>query len=97
MLSWNHPSESISRSTKLALVERLDGGFIPLDWLANPAPALRELALHRHIAKRKVFTPELRGLGPAHAALPIRQTASGRPWLRLIAGEASPRTGQGMG
>ena len=34
---------------KPAFVERLDGGFIPLDWLANPAPALRELALHRHM------------------------------------------------
>lgn len=49
---------------KPTLVERLDGRFIPLDWLASPAPALRELALHRHIAERKLFTPELRGLAP---------------------------------
>ena len=36
---------------KPSLFERLDPGFIPLDWMSNPAPALRELALHRHIAE----------------------------------------------
>jgi hypothetical protein len=35
---------------KRTLIERLDDGFIALDWLENPAPALRELALHRYIA-----------------------------------------------
>jgi len=41
----------------------LDPGFIPLDWLSNPAPALRELALHRHIAVNKIYTKhQLTGL-----------------------------------
>jgi len=40
---------------KPALVERLDPGFIPLDWRSNPAPALRELALHHHIAINKLY------------------------------------------
>jgi hypothetical protein len=40
---------------KPSLVERLDPGFIPLDWLSNPTPALRELALHRHIATNRLF------------------------------------------
>jgi hypothetical protein len=40
---------------KPSLVERLDPGFIPLDWLSNPAPALRELALHHHIATSRLF------------------------------------------
>jgi hypothetical protein len=35
---------------KPTVLKRLDPGFIPLEWLSNPAPALRELALHRHIA-----------------------------------------------
>jgi hypothetical protein len=33
----------------------LDPGFIPLDWRSNPAPALRELALHHYIAINKVY------------------------------------------
>jgi hypothetical protein len=40
---------------KRALIERLDPGFIPLDWMSNPAPALRELALHRHIAVNRIY------------------------------------------
>lgn len=40
---------------KPALIPRLDRGFTPLDWLANPAPALRELTLHRHIAVNKLY------------------------------------------
>lgn len=40
---------------KPSLIERLDPGFIPLDWLANPMPALRELALHHHIATHRLF------------------------------------------
>ncbi|THD72723.1 MAG: hypothetical protein E7813_03760 [Bradyrhizobium sp.] len=40
---------------KPELVERLDRGFLALDWLPNPAPALRELALHKHIADRKIY------------------------------------------
>jgi hypothetical protein len=40
---------------KPALIERLDPGFIALDWLPNPTPALRELALHRHIAVNKLY------------------------------------------
>jgi hypothetical protein len=39
---------------KPPLITRLDPGFIPLDWLSNPTPALRELALHRHIAVNKI-------------------------------------------
>ena len=41
---------------KPALLERLDRGFIALDWLSNPAPALRELAIHRHIAAEKIYS-----------------------------------------
>lgn len=40
---------------KAALAERLDPGFIALSWLSNPMPALRELALHRHIAINKIY------------------------------------------
>ena len=40
---------------KSSLISRLDPGFTPLDWLSNPVPALRELALHHHIAKNKLF------------------------------------------
>jgi hypothetical protein len=40
---------------KPSLIERLDAGFIPLDWMSNPTPALRELALHRYIAEDKLF------------------------------------------
>jgi hypothetical protein len=40
---------------KEALIPRLDPGFIAMDWLSNPEPALRELALHRHIAANKIF------------------------------------------
>ena len=40
---------------KAELLERLDDGFIALDWMANPAPALRELALHHHIASEKIY------------------------------------------
>jgi len=41
---------------KPALIERLDRGFIPLNWLSNPAPAQRELALHHHVATRKIYS-----------------------------------------
>jgi hypothetical protein len=41
---------------KPALVERLDSGFIALNWLPNPAPAQRELALHHYIAVRKIYS-----------------------------------------
>jgi hypothetical protein len=41
---------------KPSLIERLDPGFISLDWFSNPTPALRELALHHHIATNKLFT-----------------------------------------
>ena len=48
---------------KPALIERLDPGFIMLDWMSNPAPALRELALHQHIADEKIYTQhQLTGL-----------------------------------
>ena len=40
---------------KPELLERLDRGFLVLEWLANPAPALRELALHKHIADKKIY------------------------------------------
>jgi hypothetical protein len=40
---------------KSGLRERLDPGFIPLDWMANPAPRLRELALHHHIASEALY------------------------------------------
>ncbi len=41
---------------KPALIERLDRGFIALDWLSNPTPALRELALHHHMAVQKIYS-----------------------------------------
>src|SRR5476649_1264864 len=41
---------------KTALIERLDCGFIALDWLSNPTPALRELALHHHIAVQNIYS-----------------------------------------
>ena len=48
---------------KPALIERLDPEFIPLDWLRNPTPALRELAIHRHIAANQIYARhELTGL-----------------------------------
>src|SRR5277367_5544890 len=40
---------------KPELVERLDDGFTALNWLSNPAPALREFALHRYIAQQKIY------------------------------------------
>jgi hypothetical protein len=40
---------------KPAMIERLDRGFLALDWLANPAPALRELTLHKHISDQKIY------------------------------------------
>ena len=40
---------------KPELLERLDRGFLVLEWLANPVPALRELALHKHIADKKIY------------------------------------------
>ena len=33
----------------------LDSGFIELDWRHNPAPALREFTLHRHICETGLF------------------------------------------
>jgi len=48
---------------KPALIERLDPGFVSLDWQSNPTPGLRELALHRHIATNRLFARhELTGL-----------------------------------
>lgn len=48
---------------KPELIGRLDRGFTPLDWLSNPAPAFRELVLHRHIAVNKIHARhELTGL-----------------------------------
>jgi hypothetical protein len=41
---------------KASVIERLDPGFIALDWLLNPTPALRELALHRHIAAQNIYS-----------------------------------------
>ena len=40
---------------KAELVSRLDKGFIPFDWMSNPAPALRELALHHEFAKNRIY------------------------------------------
>jgi hypothetical protein len=40
---------------KPGILDRLDSGFIALDWMSNPLPALRELALHHHIATRQTF------------------------------------------
>jgi hypothetical protein len=48
---------------KPELIERLDPGFIALNWLSNPTPTLRELALHRYIADNKIYTKhQLTGL-----------------------------------
>jgi hypothetical protein len=41
---------------KASVIERLDRGFIALDWQSNPAPALRELALHKHIAAQNIYS-----------------------------------------
>jgi hypothetical protein len=41
---------------KASLIERLDPGFIALDWMSNPTPALRELALHKHIAVQNIYS-----------------------------------------
>lgn len=41
---------------KMSVIERLDRGFMALDWVSNPTPALRELALHRHIAVQEIHT-----------------------------------------
>lgn len=41
---------------KASVRERLDRGFIALDWMLNPAPALRELALHNHIAAQNIYS-----------------------------------------
>jgi hypothetical protein len=38
-----------------AVSQYLDPGFIALDWLQNPDPALRELALHHHILQSRLF------------------------------------------
>jgi hypothetical protein len=40
---------------KSALIERLDEGFLALNWLDNPAPALREFAIHRHFCTEKIY------------------------------------------
>jgi hypothetical protein len=40
---------------KAGILERLDSGFIPLDWMSNPLPALREFALHHHIGTNKIY------------------------------------------
>jgi hypothetical protein len=41
---------------KASVFERLDRGFIALDWMLNPTPALRELALHKHIAVQNIYS-----------------------------------------
>jgi hypothetical protein len=41
---------------KASVIERLDPGFMALDWLLNPTPALRELALHQHIAVQGIYS-----------------------------------------
>jgi hypothetical protein len=38
-----------------AVREYLDPGFTVLDWLHNPSPELRELALHHHIWQSRLF------------------------------------------
>jgi len=38
-----------------AVREYLDPGFIALDWLNNPRPELREIALHHHILHERLF------------------------------------------
>jgi hypothetical protein len=38
-----------------AIREYLGPGFITLDWLHNPSPELRELALHHHILQSRIF------------------------------------------
>ena len=40
---------------KPGLLERLDRGFVALDWMANPEPAKRELALHEHILNSRLY------------------------------------------
>jgi hypothetical protein len=41
---------------KASVFERLDPGFIALDWMSNPTPGLRELALHKHIAVQNIYS-----------------------------------------
>ena len=41
---------------KASVFERLDHGFMALDWVLNPTPALRELALHNHIAAQSIYS-----------------------------------------
>lgn len=38
-----------------AIREYLDPGFITLDWLHNPSPELRELAVHHYILESRIF------------------------------------------
>ncbi len=38
-----------------AIREYLDPGFITLEWLHNPSPELRELALHHYILQSRIF------------------------------------------
>lgn len=38
-----------------AVREYIDPGFITLDWLHNPSPELRELALHKHILDSRLY------------------------------------------
>lgn len=40
---------------KEAIREYLDPGFIALDWLHNPSPEMRELALHHHILQSRLY------------------------------------------
>jgi hypothetical protein len=40
---------------KPRLAEFLDDGFLPLDWLHNPMPGLRESALHLRIASERLY------------------------------------------
>jgi hypothetical protein len=37
------------------IVPFLDGGFLPLDWRANPTPELREIAIHAHVGRSGLF------------------------------------------
>lgn len=68
---------------KPALIERLDPGFIPLDWLANPAPPLRELEIHRHIAAQQLYQRhELTGLfSPKFFAKTKLRSQEVRDWI----------------
>ena len=68
---------------KPALIERLDPGFIPLDWLSNPNPALRELEIHRHIAVRKIHKEhKLTGLfSPKFFAKTKLRSQQVRDWI----------------